>query len=212
MPSTSSVRRNPPGCSSTCRWSGIPATASGLTSALAEGREQARGARPPDRGGRLSAPGCVWAAEQPAVPPRPPRPGGAAADLAATILSLYRPGAGSAPLAHQRRATASGGPHHSPYDLEARYSTKRDTHWVGYKLHLTETCDADQPDLITQVSRRRPPRRIVSWGPHPQDLARRDSAALVPTCLDSGYVDADFLVTAQTQHQIDVVGPPFGLL
>ena len=30
----------------------------------------------------------------------------------------------------------------SPYDLEARYSSKRDTHWVGYKLHLTETCDA----------------------------------------------------------------------
>jgi transposase len=27
--------------------------------------------------------------------------------------------------------------------------------------------------------------------------------------LDSGSVDADFLVTAQ-QHQIDVVGPPFG--
>jgi len=27
----------------------------------------------------------------------------------------------------------------SPYDLEARYSTKRDTHWVGYKLHVTET-------------------------------------------------------------------------
>jgi transposase len=39
----------------------------------------------------------------------------------------------------------------SPYDLEARYSSKRDTHWVGYKVHLTETCDPDQPDLITQI-------------------------------------------------------------
>jgi transposase len=28
--------------------------------------------------------------------------------------------------------------------------------------------------------------------------------------LDSGYVDADLLVTAQTPHQIDVIGPPFG--
>jgi transposase len=28
--------------------------------------------------------------------------------------------------------------------------------------------------------------------------------------LDSGYVDADFLVTAQTQHQVEVVGPAFG--
>jgi len=42
-----------------------------------------------------------------------------------------------------------------------------------------------------------------------QDLATRD---LLPGThlLDSGYVDADFLVTAQRQHQIDVVGPPFG--
>jgi hypothetical protein len=28
--------------------------------------------------------------------------------------------------------------------------------------------------------------------------------------LDSGYDDADFLVTAQTQHLVDVVGPAFG--
>src|SRR5262249_56076842 len=39
----------------------------------------------------------------------------------------------------------------SPYDPEARYSSKRDTPWVGHKLHLTETCDPGQPDLITQV-------------------------------------------------------------
>ena len=39
----------------------------------------------------------------------------------------------------------------SPYDLEARYSTKRDTQWVGYKLHLTETYEPEYPDLITKV-------------------------------------------------------------
>jgi transposase len=26
----------------------------------------------------------------------------------------------------------------SPYDLEARYCSKRETHWVGYKVHLTD--------------------------------------------------------------------------
>jgi hypothetical protein len=40
----------------------------------------------------------------------------------------------------------------SPYDLEARYSQKRDTQWVGYKVHLTETCDPEYPDLMTHVS------------------------------------------------------------
>ena len=33
----------------------------------------------------------------------------------------------------------------SPYDPEARYSTKRSVEWVGYKVHLTETCDDDRP-------------------------------------------------------------------
>jgi transposase len=40
---------------------------------------------------------------------------------------------------------------HSPYDMEARYSSKRDTTWVGYKVHLSETCDDDRPDLIPHV-------------------------------------------------------------
>ena len=39
----------------------------------------------------------------------------------------------------------------SPYELEARSCTQRDTPWVGDKLHLTETCEPEHPDLITQV-------------------------------------------------------------
>src|SRR5919109_949790 len=98
----------------------------------------------------------------------------------------------------------------SPYDLEARYCSKRDTHWVGYKVHLTETCDPGQPDLITQIITTPATTPDCVMGPAIiHDLAARD---LLPgtQLLDSGYVDADFLVTAQTQHQIDVVGPAFG--
>ncbi|MBS2966693.1 transposase [Actinocrinis puniceicyclus] len=29
----------------------------------------------------------------------------------------------------------------SPYDLDARWAAKGETFWLGYKLHLTETCD-----------------------------------------------------------------------
>jgi hypothetical protein len=36
----------------------------------------------------------------------------------------------------------------SPYDPEARYSTKRAVEWIGYKVHLTETCDPATPHLI----------------------------------------------------------------
>jgi len=40
---------------------------------------------------------------------------------------------------------------HAPYDPEARYSTKGQTPWVGDKVHLTETCDPDRANLITDV-------------------------------------------------------------
>jgi len=98
----------------------------------------------------------------------------------------------------------------SPYDLEARYSSKRDTHWVGYKVHLSETCDVDRPDLITQVITTPATTQDSDMGPAiQQNLADRD---LLPGThlLDSGYVDSQLLVSAHQQHQIDVVGPPFG--
>ena len=40
---------------------------------------------------------------------------------------------------------------HSIYDPDARYSTKRTTTWTGYKVHLSETCEEDSPNLITHV-------------------------------------------------------------
>jgi transposase len=97
----------------------------------------------------------------------------------------------------------------SPYELEARYCTKRATQWGGDQLHLTEPCEPAPPDLMTQVLTT--PSTTPDWtmgGPIVQDVAAR---ALLPGThlLDRGYVDAAFLVTAQ-QHQIDVVGPPCG--
>jgi transposase len=95
----------------------------------------------------------------------------------------------------------------SPYDVEARYSSKRSTNWVGYKVHLSETCDEGYPDLITQVSTTLATTSdFVMGAPIEQDLAERD---LLPGThlLDSGYVVADLLVSAPREHQIEVVGP-----
>jgi transposase len=81
---------------------------------------------------------------------------------------------------------------------------------VGYTLHLTETCEPGPPDLVTQVLTTPATTPDCTMGSAiAHDWAAR---ALLPGThlLDSGHVDADFLVTAQPQHQIDVVGPPFG--
>ncbi|MGH2344267.1 MAG: transposase, partial [Chloroflexota bacterium] len=40
----------------------------------------------------------------------------------------------------------------SPYDPEVRYGTKRTHTWIGYKVHLTESCDDQTPHLVTQVA------------------------------------------------------------
>src|SRR5215204_2257086 len=39
----------------------------------------------------------------------------------------------------------------SPFDTDAHLGRKNTTGWVGYKVHLTETCEDDAPNLITHV-------------------------------------------------------------
>lgn len=95
----------------------------------------------------------------------------------------------------------------SPYDGDARFSTKRETSWIGYRLHLTETCEEDLPRLITQVATVPATTNDVEMTAVIQaDLAARD---LLPGehLLDAGYVSAQHLVTSATAHGIDLVGP-----
>jgi len=95
----------------------------------------------------------------------------------------------------------------SPHDPDARYSTKRDTHWVGYKTHLTETCDEDRPHLITDVQTTLGTTADVTMLPQVQgDLAWRDRLP-AEHIVDSGYVDAAQVVTSRDTYRIDVVGP-----
>lgn len=94
----------------------------------------------------------------------------------------------------------------SPYDPDARYSKKRETEWVGYKVHLTEVCDNDAPHLITdvQTTLATTPDQALT-GVIQEQLATRD---LLPEehIVDAGYVSAERLVESQRQH-IDLVGP-----
>jgi transposase len=98
----------------------------------------------------------------------------------------------------------------SPYDTEARYAKKRSTSWVGYKVHLTESCEEDQPYLITHVETFAAPvaDSDVVDTIH-DDLATAD---LLPTVhlVDTGYVDAKHLVSSRTRHDIDLLGPAPG--
>jgi transposase len=95
----------------------------------------------------------------------------------------------------------------SPYDTEARYSTKREVNWVGYKVHLTETCDEQQPHLIVNVE------TTPATTPDDKMLEQVHDSLKVRNFLpaehlvDKGYTDAHVLVDSQRQHGVTIVGP-----
>jgi transposase len=95
----------------------------------------------------------------------------------------------------------------SPYDVEARYARKRSTSWVGYKVHLTETCEDDQPHLIAHVETVLAPSAdgAVTQSIHEGLKANR----LLPNrhLVDAGYMDAPELVTSQQAYNVELVGP-----
>ena len=95
----------------------------------------------------------------------------------------------------------------SPDDPDARLSTKRDTTWNGYNVHLTETCDADTPNLITDVhttSATTPDGQLTA--PIQAALAARQ---LLPAeqYVDCADTDAATIIESQTRHAIELVGP-----
>ena len=124
----------------------------------------------------------------------------------------------------------------SPYDLDARWGVKREEFWLGYKLHITETCDdapactcrpaagnagagaqdhghdkgcayLTAPNLITHVATTD---ATVTDNQLTsvihQDLAGQD---LAPGrhYLDSGYLSAALVVSAITTWGIALIGP-----
>ena len=117
----------------------------------------------------------------------------------------------------------------SPYDLDARYSIKRDHGWGGYKVHFTETCDAPRPDGQDATDPGTGPARAQGRGEPPnlvtnvvtteatvpdsamttpvhQDLAGKD---LLPAehLVDSGYPSAELIIHAARVFGITLVSP-----
>jgi transposase len=96
---------------------------------------------------------------------------------------------------------------YSPYDLDAAAGAKRSTHWIGYKVHFSETCDEELPRLITQVTTTIasiPDRHAL-----PETHAVLEQRELLPEqhLVDAGYIDAEALVASKENYQIDLVGP-----
>jgi transposase len=96
----------------------------------------------------------------------------------------------------------------SPYDLDVRYRTKRDTHWLGYLVHYTETCDQKKLSLITHVHTTPATVHDSQCTALIQDALGRRQLLPREHIVDAGYIDAELLVNSRQDHQITLVGPP----
>jgi transposase len=98
----------------------------------------------------------------------------------------------------------------SPFDVEARYSIKRQTEWTGYKVHLTETCDPDAPHLIVHVM------TTVATDQDNEIVSELHEVladkALLPRehFVDQGYSDSHELMRAHDVYGVDLVMPMRG--
>jgi len=125
----------------------------------------------------------------------------------------------------------------SPYDLDARWGVKREEFWLGYKLHVTETCDDPQactcpaaevataragghgrehdkgcaqlvfPNLITNVATTDATVTDNQMTGPIHDDLAGKNLAPGRHYLDSGYLSAALVVSALTTWGIALVGP-----
>ncbi|HEY9661850.1 MAG TPA: transposase, partial [Allocoleopsis sp.] len=98
----------------------------------------------------------------------------------------------------------------SPYDPQAHYGRKRSTTWVGYKVHITETCDEELPEIITNVHTEK-----ALTGDNdaiPEIHKSLALSQLLPTkhVVDTGYVEAKRIVESQNEYCVDLFGPAPG--
>ena len=95
----------------------------------------------------------------------------------------------------------------SPHDGDAHYARKETVTWVGYKVHLTETCEEELPCLVTNVVTTAGP--VVDAAATPVIHAALEERDLLPAAhiVDTGYLDAALLVTSRQRYGVDLVGP-----
>lgn len=95
----------------------------------------------------------------------------------------------------------------SPYDQDAHYAKKHTTQWVGYKAHVTETCDDELPPLITNVETT--PGPTADGAVTPLIHARLKDKDLLPCrhIVDTGFLDASLLVESRRDYEVDLCGP-----
>jgi len=95
----------------------------------------------------------------------------------------------------------------SPYDLDAHDARKGTASWVGYKVHLTETCDEDRPRIITHLQTSAAPLADGTVTTPTHEALEHKGLLPAQHLVDTGYIDAGILVETRQRFQVDLIGP-----
>ena len=96
----------------------------------------------------------------------------------------------------------------SPYETEVRYATKRGMSWIGYKVHLTESCDEGLPHLITNVHTTAATATDVKQLCAIQEGLAKSGLLPAEQLADAAYVCGSNLVSSHA-CRIDLIGPTY---
>jgi transposase len=95
----------------------------------------------------------------------------------------------------------------SPYDVEARYRHKRDTQWTGYMVHVSETCDAAAPHLLTHVHTTPATVHEAQCTAPIQQALREKEVPPREHLVDAAYISSELLVHSRDEQDIILRGP-----
>lgn len=95
----------------------------------------------------------------------------------------------------------------SPFDTDARYSTKRTESWLGYKVHVTETCGSGSPPIITDIQITKATSSDAEMLLKVQNSLAKKDLAPAEHLVDSGYTSAEKIKKSEEKHKIKVIGP-----
>lgn len=95
----------------------------------------------------------------------------------------------------------------SPDDLDARSARQDTPSWVGDTVHVTETCEADAPSLITDGDTTAGPIADAAVTSVLQDALHTKRRLPRLHIVDTGDLEAEWLVTSQRAYGVELLGP-----
>jgi transposase len=95
----------------------------------------------------------------------------------------------------------------SPYDTEAHYGMTHDLTWLGYKVHITETCAPDELHLITHVQTTPAPTPDAASLPTIHTALEKKGLLPEQHVVDAGYTTTRAMLDAQQDHGVELLGP-----